>query len=43
MKTDGSGELGRAGSSGMIGVWDIWGASSARTKAAGLPLMLAES
>lgn len=38
---EGSGEVGRAGLSEVVGVWWVWGASSARTKIAGMPLMLA--
>ena len=40
---EGSGGLGMAGWSEVIGDWRCWGASSARTKVAELPLMLAES
>ena len=43
MIDEGSRGLGMAGWSEVIGDWWCRGASSARTKIAGLPLMLAES
>ena len=43
MNGEGSGGIEAAGWSGAIGAWWIWGASSARTTKAEIPLMLTEA
>ena len=43
MNGEGSGDVEAAGWSGAIGAWWIWGASSARTTNAEIPLMLTEA